>query len=63
MANEALKEMTDATEYKFRNGSYDPNGEGIFHQLSSTYTLGVLSKEQNTLELGLVCGGQKQGSW
>ena len=65
--NQALKETTLTTEYKFGNGfltRFEWRRDFSNQPFFRTQTPGVLSKEQNTLELGLVWWwGQKQGSW
>lgn len=65
--NQALKETTLTTEYKFGDGfltRFEWRRDFSNQPFFRTQTPGVLSKEQNTLELGLVWWwGQKQGSW
>ena len=65
--NQALKETTLTTEYKFGNGfltRFEWRRDFSNQPFFRTQTPGVLSKEQNTLELGLVWWwGQKEGSW
>ena len=66
-ANQALKETTFTTDYKFSEGfltRLEFRRDASNHPYFLTDELGVLKKEQSTATLGLIWWfGQKTGSW